>query len=246
MIVLDGVTHRFGERVVLRDVDLALSERRIGIVGANGSGKSTLARLLNGLVVPTAGRVLVDGLDTARKGAAVRRRVGFVFTDPDAQIVMPTVAEDVAFSLRRSGLDRAARDRRVLEVLARFGLADHADHPAHLLSGGQKQLLALAAVLVTEPAVLVCDEPTTLLDARNARRVGALLEGLPQQVVLVTHHLEQLGGFDRVLVVDEGRVVADGPPPSALAVYERLLESPVGSPLPGHVAADAAGDGPPA
>src|SRR6185312_15782946 len=108
-------------------------------------------------------------------------------TDPDAQIVMPTVAEDVAFSLRRSGLDRAARAARVDAVLERFRLAEHADHPAHLLSGGQKQLLALAAVLVTEPAVLVCDEPTTLLDARNARRVAQLLAGLEQQVVLVTH-----------------------------------------------------------
>ena len=223
MIEIRGVTHRYGDRVVLRDVDLRLAERRIGVVGANGSGKSTLARLLNGLVVPSEGSVLVDGLDTRHEGPAVRRRVGFVFTDPDAQIVMPTVAEDVAFSLRRSGLDRAARAARVAEVLERFGLSDHADHAAHLLSGGQKQLLALAAVLVTEPDVLVCDEPTTLLDARNARRVAQLLAELPQQVVLVTHHLEQLDGFDRVLVVDGGRVVADGPPARALAAYDALV-----------------------
>ncbi len=223
MIELQGVTHRFGERVVLRDVDLRLGERRVGVVGANGSGKSTLARLLNGLVVPSQGRVLVDGLDTRDDGAAVRRRVGFVFTDPDAQIIMPTVAEDVAFSLRRSGLDRAARQRRVAEVLDRFGLEGHADHPAHLLSGGQKQLLALAAVLVTEPSVLVCDEPTTLLDARNARSVISLIAELPQQVVLVTHHLEQLDGFERVLVVDDGRVVADDAPGAALAAYRHLV-----------------------
>jgi biotin transport system ATP-binding protein len=220
-----GVTHTFGNRVVLRDVDLLLTESRIGVVGANGSGKSTLARLLNGLVVPSWGRVVVDGLDTARHGGAVRRRVGFVFTDPDAQIVMPTVAEDVAFSLRRSGLDRTTREARVTQVLDRFGLAGHADHPAHLLSGGQKQLLALSAVLVTEPAVLVCDEPTTLLDARNARRVAALLADLPQQVVLVTHHLEQLAGFDRVLVLEDGRIVADGPPQIALAWYSDLVAS---------------------
>jgi biotin transport system ATP-binding protein len=222
-IEIRAVTHRFGARVVLRDVDLVLAERRIGVVGANGSGKSTLARLVNGLVVPSQGRVLVDGLDTARHGAEVRRRVGFVFTDPDAQIVMPTVAEDVGFSLRRSGLDRAARSARVAEVLARFGLGDHADHPAHLLSGGQKQLLALASVLVTEPAVLVCDEPTTLLDARNARRVVDLVAGLRQQVVLVTHHLEQLAGFERVLVLEGGRVVADAPPSAALAAYTDLV-----------------------
>jgi biotin transport system ATP-binding protein len=223
MIRLRDVSHRYDDRLVLDRVDLALTERRIGVVGANGSGKSTLARTLNGLVLPTEGTVTVDGLDTLRDGAAVRRRVGFVFTDPDAQIVMPTVGEDVAFSLRRSGLDREAVRRRVAEVLARFGLADHADHPCHLLSGGQKQLLALAAVLVTEPAVLVLDEPTTLLDARNARHVAGLVAGLPQQVLLVTHHLGLLDGFDRVLVLDSGRVVADGAPASTLPAYEGLL-----------------------
>jgi biotin transport system ATP-binding protein len=226
VIRIEGVEHSYGDTPVLRGIDLTLGEGRIGVVGANGSGKSTLARLLNGLIVPTRGRVLVDGLDTRRDGPAVRRRVGFVFTDPDAQIVMPTVAEDVAFSLRRSGLSRAARDARVRATLDRFGLAGHADHPAHLLSGGQKQLLALASVLVTEPQVLVCDEPTTLLDARNARTVATLLTELPQQLVLVTHHLEQLRGFDRVLVVDGGRVVADGDPSAALAAYDRLLREP--------------------
>lgn len=222
----EAVTHRFGERVVLADVDLVLTERRIGVVGANGSGKSTLARMLNGLVVPTRGRVLVDGLDTARRGPAVRRRVGFVFTDPDAQIVMPTVAEDVAFSLRRSGLDRGERAARVDDTLARFGLASLRDAPAHLLSGGEKQLLALASVIVTEPEVLVCDEPTTLLDARNAARVAAVLRDLPQQVVLVTHHLDLVRDVDRVLVVDDARVVADGPPDAALAAYAEIVARP--------------------
>jgi biotin transport system ATP-binding protein len=225
MIRLEGVTHRYDARVVLRDVDLTLDERRIAVIGANGSGKSTLARLLNGLVLPTEGRVVVDGHDTRRDGAAVRRRVGFVFTDPDAQIVMPTVAEDIAFSLRRAGLPRGERDRRVTSVLDRFGLGDHADQPAHLLSGGQKQLLALAAVLVTEPAVLVCDEPTTLLDLRNAALVARLLAELPQQVVLVTHHLDLVEAYERVLVVDGGRVVHDGPPAAAVAAYRALAQA---------------------
>jgi biotin transport system ATP-binding protein len=223
MIELSGVRHSYGERTVLDGVDLVLAERRVGVVGANGSGKSTLARTVNGLVVPDEGTVTVDGLDTRRDGAAVRRRVGFVFTDPDAQIVLPTVAEDVAFSLRRSGLDRSEVERRVSDVLARFGLDSHADHPCHLLSGGQKQLLALAAVLVTEPAVLVLDEPTTLLDLRNARRIAELVADLPQQVLLVTHHLHLLDGFDRVLVMEGGRVVADAPPARALHEYEALL-----------------------
>ncbi|GAA4355182.1 energy-coupling factor ABC transporter ATP-binding protein [Angustibacter luteus] len=223
MIRLDAVSHRYGDHPVLADIDLELGERRIAVIGANGSGKSTLARLLNGLVVPTSGRVSVDGLDTRRDGAAVRRRVGFVFTDPDAQIVMPTVGEDVEFSLRRQGLDAGQRAERVADVLARFGLAGLADRPAHLLSGGQKQLLALAAVLVTEPDVLVCDEPTTLLDLRNAARIAAMLAALPQQVVLVTHQLDLVLDYERVLVVDEGRIAYDGAGSEAVERYRALV-----------------------
>jgi biotin transport system ATP-binding protein len=223
MIRVDGVSHAYGDRPVLRDVSVTLTERRVGVIGANGSGKSTFARLLNGLVLPDAGTVHVDGIDTRREGAAVRRRVGFVFADPDAQVVMPTVAEDVAFSLRRQRLPRAEVAGRVADVLGRFGLAGHADHPAHLLSGGQKQLLALASVLVTEPQVLVCDEPTTLLDLRNSRQVGALVDALPQQVVLVTHHLDLLERWDRVLVLDDGRVVHDGEPAGAVVAYRALM-----------------------
>ncbi|MBM7819394.1 biotin transport system ATP-binding protein [Cellulosimicrobium cellulans] len=219
---LEDVHVRLGERHVLRGVDLELRERRVGIVGANGSGKSTLARLLDGLVVPTSGRVLVDGLDTRRDGAAVRRRVGFVFTDPDAQIVMPTVAEDVAYSLRRHAT--AERDALVRAALARRGLADHADHPAHLLSGGQKQLLALTSVLAAGPRLVVADEPTTLLDLRNTRRFAAELAALPQQVVLVSHDLSLMDAMDRVLVVEGGRVVADDEPGPAVAHYLRLVD----------------------
>lgn len=221
-IRFENVRHRYGERSVLAGVDVTLTERRIGIVGANGSGKSTLARTINGLVVPTAGRVLVDGLDTAKDGKAVRRKVGFVFTDPDHQIIMPTVAEDIEFSLRRSGLDATGRAARVRAVLEEFGLAGHADHPTHLLSGGQKQLLALAAVMVTEPEVIVADEPTTLLDLRNTRLVADTLRGLTQQVVVVTHHLDLLADFDRVLVVDAGVVVADGAPAESVGYYKSI------------------------
>jgi biotin transport system ATP-binding protein len=218
-----GVSHRYGERAVLCDVEVRLTEQRVGVVGANGSGKSTFARLLNGLVLPTAGRVSVDGLDTRADGRRVRRRVGFCFTDPDAQIVMPTVAEDVAFGLRRRGTAKAETRARVAATLAQFGLADHADHPAHLLSGGQKQMLALASVLVTEPQLLVMDEPTTLLDLRNAQRIAEVVADLPQQVLLVTHQLELLDGFDRVLVFDEGRLVCDDQPGTAVRHYRKLM-----------------------
>jgi biotin transport system ATP-binding protein len=225
LITVDGVSHTYAaqRRPVLHDVTVELSEHRIGVIGANGSGKSTFARLLNGLVVPDRGTVTVDGYDTKRHGKQVRRLVGFCFTDPDAQIVMPTVAEDVAFSLRRRDLRGQALDGRVSDALTRFGLAGHADHPAHLLSGGQKQLLALASVLVTEPALLVLDEPTTLLDLRNTTLIADLVAGLEQQVVLLTHDLDLLSGFDRVLVFDQGRLVADADPGSAVAHYRSLM-----------------------
>ncbi|MFE6685587.1 energy-coupling factor ABC transporter ATP-binding protein [Streptomyces sp. NPDC057743] len=222
MIEIDGVSHRFGERWVLDDITLTLDTHRVGVVGSNGSGKSTFARLLNGLLVPEKGRVRVNGLDTARKGREVRRQVGFVFQDPDVQIVMPTVAEDLAFGLKHHGLSRAETTGRVEEVLVAYGLSEFRDHPAHLLSGGQKQLLAIAAVLALEPRYVVFDEPTTLLDLGNRRRVTKLIRELPQHVVVVSHDLELLAELDRVIVLDRGRVVADGPPRETIAKYEAM------------------------
>lgn len=223
-IVFDSVSHRFGDRKVLRDIDLRIGERRVGIIGSNGSGKSTLARMINGLLTPSSGTVTVDGVDASRKGAQVRRKVGFVFTDPDTQIVMPTVAEDLAFSLRRTGLSRSEVAARVQEVLERFGLTGHAEHPAHLLSGGQKQLLALGAVLIRRPEVIVADEPTTLLDLRNARVVAEALDGVDQQVIVVTHQLSLLESFERVIVIDDGAVAFDGAPGDAVAAYRAAVE----------------------
>jgi biotin transport system ATP-binding protein len=209
-------------RTLLADVTLTLTERRIAVVGANGSGKSTLLRLLNGLVVPSRGRVLVDGLDTMTDGAAVRRRVGFVFTDPLAQLVMPTPIEDVALSLRRS-VPRAARRERAAELLAAYGLG-HVQHSSvYDVSGGERQLIALVSVLAVEPAVVVADEPTTLLDLRNRNRIRQELARLDQQLVVATHDLELAADAERVLVVDEGRIVADGPPETAIASYVELV-----------------------
>lgn len=229
MIELHRVSVAFGDgaqrRWVLDDISVALGEQRIGIIGANGSGKSSLARLLNGLLLPTNGTVSVDGFDTKRNGREVRRRVGFCFTDPDSQIIMPTVGEDVAFGLGRRGLSKAEIAARTAHALEQVGLADRADHPAHLLSGGQKQLLALAAVLVTEPSILILDEPTTLLDLRNSRAIAARIARLPQQVVLVTHDLDLLRTFDRVLVVHEGRIHFDGSPSEAIAAYRAAVEA---------------------
>lgn len=229
------------ESTILRPTSLRLGERRISIIGSNGSGKSTLARLLNGLVLPTAGSVRVRSshregsgavpaprterwLDTSRDGSAVRREVGFVFTDPNAQLIMPTAVEDVSLSLRRTHRDAKDRHAAALQALGRFGLAAHADQSVHSLSGGQKQLLAIAAVLAAEPAILVADEPTTLLDLRNSRRVSELLFGLPQQLIVVTHDLELAARAERTLVVEDGSIVFDGAPDAAIARYRALVD----------------------
>jgi biotin transport system ATP-binding protein len=209
-------------RALLSDVNLTLTEKRIAVVGANGSGKSTLLRLLNGLILPSRGHVRVDGLDTATHGGDVRRRVGFVFTDPLAQLVMPTPIEDVALSLRRT-LPRAERRDRAAQLLAAYGLA-HVQHSSvYDLSGGERQLVALVSVLAVEPAVIVADEPTTLLDLRNRNRIRDELARLDQQLIVATHDLELAQDAERVLVVDGGRIVADGPPDVAIGAYVELV-----------------------
>lgn len=163
--------------------------------------------------------MLVDGKSVARHGREIRRRVGFVFSDADSQIVMPQVRDDIDFSLRRLKLPKAERSARVDAALARFGLTEHAQDSPHTLSGGQKQLLALAAVLVLEPDLVIADEPTTLLDLRNRTRIAREFAALAQQLIVVTHDLELLADFDRVICLDDARVVADGRPDEVIDFY---------------------------
>jgi biotin transport system ATP-binding protein len=222
MIDLESVSVELDGRLVLDEVTVQLDQHRIAVIGANGSGKSTFARVLDGLVAPTRGTARVLGFDVAREARRMRAEVGFVFTNPDAQILMPTVAEDVRLSLKGSGLDRSTIDARVASVLAAYGLAAHADAPAYSLSGGQKQLLALASVLVREPKLVIADEPTTLLDLGNARRIGTLLiEELPAQLVVVTHDLELAARCDIALRFHEGRLVELGDPATVVERYQR-------------------------
>ena len=216
---LRGVSVVRDERTVLSGIDLRLSEQRIGVIGLNGSGKSTLIRLLNGLLVPTVGRVSWGGLSTDRQAKQIRRRVGFVFQNPDNQIVMPIVADDLAFGCKNLLVPRAEIPGRVRAALTRLGIAELTDRESHSLSGGEKQLLALAAVLVMEPDVIIFDEPTTMLDLANQRRLMRIVTGLRQQVIMVSHDLDALADFDRVLLVESGRIVADGPPDAVIGSY---------------------------
>jgi biotin transport system ATP-binding protein len=218
-IQLDGVFVTLGESTILEDITLDLVEDRIGVIGPNGSGKSTFARLLNGLVLPARGSVIVDGLDTRHDARKIRQRIGFVFQNPDNQIVFPLVADDLAFGLRNVGVPRAEIPDRIGAQLERFGIAELEQRASHTLSGGEKQLVALAAVMVMRPGLVVFDEPTTLLDLRNRNRIGTAIAAMPEPAIVVTHDLELICEFDRVIVLDEGRVRCDDVPSAATRWY---------------------------
>lgn len=208
---------------ILAPLSLTLSEQRIAVIGANGSGKSTLLRLLNGLVQPSTGTVHVHGRSTHSDGAAVRASVGFVFTDPLSQLVMPTPLEDVELSLRRQKLGKSQRREAALAILADYKLEHLAHSSIYELSGGERQLVALATVLAVAPAVLVLDEPSTLLDLRNTKLLMQRLDELPQQIIMSTHDLSLAETFQRVLVIDNGQVAYDGGPREAIGRYRELV-----------------------
>ncbi|WP_193173116.1 energy-coupling factor ABC transporter ATP-binding protein [Nisaea nitritireducens] len=222
MIIFDTVSVTAGNRTVLADISLTLRERRIAVIGANGSGKSTFARLINGLRRPSTGTVTVDGLDTVKAAKDVRRQVGFLFQDPDNQIVMPLVDEDLRFSLKALKLSPAAENDRVEQILDSYGLTHLRHQPSHSLSGGEKQLLALANSMLRGPRYLVLDEPTTLLDLKNRKRVMAAIDALEQTVICVTHDLEIAATAERVLILADGRIAFDGPALDAIAAYREM------------------------
>ena len=223
-IELSGVSVTREGTEVLAGIDLVLEEHRIAVIGLNGSGKSTLVRLLNGLLLPDRGTVRVGDLTTAKDAKAIRRQVGFVFQHPENQIVMPRVAEDIAFGVKNLGLRGDRLTARVEEILHRLGIAHLRERESYALSGGEKQLVALASVLVMDPATIVFDEPTTMLDRRNRRRLQATIETLDQQAIVVTHDLEMIGDYDRALVVHEGRIALDSTPAEAVEYYCELSD----------------------
>lgn len=224
-ILLEDVTLRRGGRLVLDRVSLALREKRIGLIGNNGSGKSSLVRLLNGLLQADEGRVVVHGLNAREEAPELPRKVGFIFQNPDHQIIFPTVAEEVAFSLEQAGMPRREAARQAVPALARFGRDAWAERPVHALSEGEKQFLCIIAVLVMEPAVLILDEPFSSLDLPTRRRLEGMIAGLPQQVILVAHELDAFAAYERVIWLHEGRVAMDGAPDEVIRAYRAFAEA---------------------
>ncbi|MBX4959381.1 energy-coupling factor ABC transporter ATP-binding protein [Rhizobium lentis] len=220
-IRFEGAGVNFGARVALEPLTLGISGKRVGVIGLNGSGKTTFARLINGLTKPTTGRVIVNGRDTADEKTAAAD-VGFIFQSPQNQIILPIVKDDIAFGLKRRGFSKTEIEARVAGVLARFGAEALADRRAHELSGGELQLAALCSVLATGPGILILDEPTNQLDLKNRALVERIIAGLPESAIVITHDLELIAGFERVLVFHEGRLAADAPAAEAVARYREI------------------------
>jgi energy-coupling factor transport system ATP-binding protein len=209
-------------RPALSDVSFELSPGEyVGVVGPNGGGKSTLVRLLNGLLKPVSGRVLVSDHDPATEPFEVRKHLGVLFQNPENGLVAPFVEDDVAFGLENLGVPRGEMRERVAQAIRSVGLEGYERREPHTLSGGEKQRVALAGLLAVEPEVLALDEPTSMLDAAGRTEVLERLEALRAEktVLHVTHHLEELLNADRILVLNGGELVADESP-------ERLLSDP--------------------
>lgn len=222
-------TYDGDELETLHGLDFEIAEGSfVAILGHNGSGKSTLARLFNGLLLPTEGRVLVNWVDTTDEARLleVRRTIGLVFQNPDNQIVANVVEDDVAFAPENLGVEPAEIRRRVDSALRTVGMYGYRLHAPHLLSGGQKQRVAIAGVLAMEPRCIVLDEPTAMLDPVGRREVVATVTRLCREqgitVVLITHHMSECVGADRLLVMSEGSIIADGTPREVFSQVELL------------------------
>ena len=200
----------------------------VAVLGHNGSGKSTLAKHLNAILLPSGGKVYVDGIDTMDEERLldIRRTVGMVFQNPDNQIVANVVEEDVAFAPENLGVPPEEIRRRVDDALKAVGMYEYREHAPHLLSGGQKQRVAIAGVLAMAPRCIVLDEPTAMLDPVGRREVLDTIQALNRTagvtVVLITHHMDEAAQADRLVVMSKGRIVADGPPKKVFADVEGL------------------------
>ena len=224
-------TYPGDEAESLCGIDLEIEEGSfVAVLGHNGSGKSTLAKHMNAILVPTEGKVTVNGIDTAEEERLldVRRGVGMVFQNPDNQIVANVVEDDVAFAPENLGVPPAEIRQRVDAALKQVGMYEYRQHAPHLLSGGQKQRVAIAGVIAMEPKIIVLDEPTAMLDPMGRREVITTISRLCRErgmtVVLITHHMDECVGADRLVVMSNGNIVADGSPAQVFSQVE-LMES---------------------
>ena len=222
---------------VFEDMNLQVEEGSfVAVLGSNGCGKSTLAKHFNSILLPTGGKVWVNGMDTAdeNKLIAIRRSIGMVFQNPDNQIVANVVEEDVAFGPENLGIASPEIRHRVDKALKQVGMYEYREHAPHLLSGGQKQRIAIAGVIAMEPKCIILDEPTAMLDPRGRREVIETISRLNKEknitVVLITHHMDEAAKADRVVVLHKGQVKADGTPREVFSQVELLHDIGLAAP----------------
>ena len=231
MITFENVHYTYpgDETESLCGVDLSIEAGQfVAVLGHNGSGKSTLAKHLNAILVPDEGRVLIDGIDTSDEDRVldVRRCVGMVFQNPDNQIVANVVEDDVAFAPENLGVEPQEIRQRVDDALRQVGMYEFRTHAPHLLSGGQKQRVAIAGVLAMRPKIIALDEPTAMLDPQGRQEVISTVTRLCREqgmtVVLITHHMDECIGADRLIVMSNGYMVADGTPGEVFSNVELM------------------------
>ena len=244
MITAQGVIFQYDNpeeapRLVLEGIDLSIEKGSfVALLGHNGSGKSTLAKHFNAMLLPTGGRVLVEGIDTAEEEQKyeIRRMVGMVLQNPDNQLVSTIVEEDVAFGPENRGVPPEAIRRRVDDALRAVDMSDYREHAPDKLSGGQKQRVAIAGILAMQPDCIVLDEPTAMLDPKGRREVLDTIHRLNRErgmtVVLITHYMDEAAGADRVVVMDEGRILMDAAPRQVFARVEELRAVELDVPQP--------------
>ncbi len=220
-----------GAKPALDNITLTIEEGSfVAVLGHNGSGKSTLAKLIGGIMTPTFGTVEVCGLDTGDESKidAIREQVGMVFQNPDNQIVSSVVEEDVAFAPENLGVPHDQLVQRVADALAAVGMSDYAEHSTSLLSGGQKQRIAIAGILAMQPRIIVLDEPTAMLDPKGRKSILEVLRRLVKSgmtVIHITHHMDEAVEADRVVVIDDGKVLLDGTPHEVFAKEDILRKA---------------------
>ena len=218
-----------GKNRVLEDITLDIKEGGfVAVLGHNGSGKSTLAKHFNGILLPTEGKVLIDGIDSTDESRIydIRQTVGMVFQNPDNQIVATIVEEDVAFALENLGVEPKEIRRRVDEALKIVDMYHYREHAPHQLSGGQKQRIAIAGIIAMRPRCIVMDEPTAMLDPKGRKEIMATIKALNKEhgitVILITHYMEEAAQADRVVVIDKGKILLDDVPKKIFSQVDLL------------------------
>ncbi len=210
-IHLNGVSCKADEKIILNNISTTLTHKRIAIIGANGSGKSSFIRLLNGLILPDEGNVSVNGLLTDSKDiATIRKNIGFMFQNPEHQIIWPSVREDLIFSLKNHDFPKNQYDSYIDDILSQLKILHLKKALIHELSGGEKQLVALAALLIINPQWLIFDEPTAMLDLANEANIKKQIATLPQNVITVTHDLNWAKSFEHILWIKNGKIEQQG------------------------------------